>query len=897
MSMWSELRTRLRALVRRAAVERELDDEMRHHLELETDAGVRSGLSREEARRRALVRFGGVDRHKEEARDERGVRWLEGGWRDLRFALRSLRRSPAFTIAAVLTLALGIGANTAIFSVVNGVLVRPIPFKDAKSLYMIWETDRNSGTVREPASYADYEDFQRMSKQFPEMGALLSTQVTLTGDGVTPARTDALWVTPSLLSLLGVRPLAGRLFAERDAEDGSALVILGEAFWRARFGADPGVVGRTIRVDDKPMTVVGILPQAADFGFRQMLSRAAYGGGFAGDGRRSVDLWMTMPLPADILVRNTHPFFVLGRLAEGSNGRAAASEMDRIMADLEARYPENDARGAHVESYAQVVFSPVRPALLTLLAAVALVLLVACVNVANLLLARGTARTRELAVRQALGAGGGRLAGQFLAESVVLTTAAAAAGIGLAYGGLDALRGMAPEELPRLQAVAVDGRVLLATLVVSVLVAFLFSLVPMLQARRWNVRGGLAAARGAGGGGRQTRSLRSALVVVEMALAVMLVSGAGLLLRSFWTLMHTDPGFRVEGVLKAQFQLPAARYPQNYRVWPRWPRNQAFMRSVLASLDATPGVESAALAGANPLDRGFTNSFVVVGREAEGKDWPELPMRLVTPGYFATVGVPIVEGRGLRDSDDVDAPRVAVVNQAMVKRYFPDGSPIGHAIRMWGTNWRIVGVVADEHFYGLDQPAPPAAYMSPAQAPLSGGTILVRTSGDPMAMAGAVRRAVHDFDPQLAVFGVEPLRQTLSASVAGRRFTTLLLGLFAALALVLMAVGIHGVLSYTVAQRTGEMGIRMALGAGRGNIVGMVLRQGLGLTAVGLALGLAAALAGTRLLASMLYRVPARDPLTLAAVGAVVVVSALVATVAPARRATAADPMGALRAE
>ncbi|MEJ2187425.1 MAG: ABC transporter permease, partial [Gemmatimonadota bacterium] len=796
MSMWSELRTRLRALVRRGVVERELDDEMRHHLELETDAGVRSGLSREEARRRALVKFGGVDRHKEEARDERGVRWLEEGWRDLRFALRSLRRSPAFTIAAVLTLALGIGANTAIFSVVNGVLVRPIPFKDAKSLYMIWETDRNSGTVREPASYADYEDFQRMSQQFSEMGALLATQATLAGDGMTPTRADALWVTPSLLSLLGVKPLAGRLFTERDAKDGSALVILGEGFWRARFGTDPGIVGRTIQLYDRPFTVVGILPESASFGFRQMLGRAAYAGGFAGDGRRSVDLWATMPLPADYLVRNTHPFFVVGRLAAGSSGQAAA-EMDRIMADLEARYPENDARGAHVESYAQVVFSPVRPALLTLLAAVALVLLVACVNVANLLLARGTARTRELAVRRALGAGAGRLAGQFLAESLVLTFVAAAAGVGLAYGGLGALRAMAPEELPRLQAVAVDGRVLLATLVVSVLVAVAFSMVPTLQTRRLNMRGGLAAVRGAGGGGRRARSLRAALVVVEMALAVMLVSGAGLLLRSFWTLMHTNPGFRVEGVLKAQFQLPSTRYPQNYSNWPRWPQQEAFMRAVLTSLQTAPGAESVAMAGDNPLDRGNGSSFVVVGREAEGKDWPELPKRVVTPGYFATLGVPIVEGRGLRDGDDLDAPRVTVVNQAMVKRFFPDGKPIGQAIRMWGTNWRIVGVVADEHFYGLDQPAPPAAYMSAAQWPLSSGTILVRTSGDPLALASTVRRAVQDYDPQLAVFGVEPLRQTLSESVAGRRFTTLLLGLFAALTLILMAVGIHGVLSYT----------------------------------------------------------------------------------------------------
>lgn len=896
MRLWSEVRLRLRALFRRGAMDRELDEEVRHHVEMETEAGVRSGLTPAEARRVALVKFGGVDRHKEAARDERGVRWLEELVRDVRFAFRSLRKSPGFAVAAVLTLALGVGANTAIYSVVDGVLLRPVPFPAADALYMIWETDRNSGTTHEPASLPDYLDYRDRAEAFADIGALMHVQRTLTAASTAPARVEGLVVTPSLLSLLRVRPLAGRLFTERDTEERAALVILSEGFWRDRFGADAGVVGSVIRLDEQPYTVVGVLPSEAEFGFQQLLSRADYAG-ISGGGRHAIEVWVHQVLDPARLSRSTHPIFMVGRLANGVAPGAARSELEQIAGDLEATYGVNTGRGVSPEQLTEVVFAPVRPALMLLLGAVVLVLLVACANVANLLLARGTARAREVAIRGALGAGGGRLARQFLVESVVLTLVAMAAGLGMAYGGLRVLLSLAPPELPRLDAVHLDVRVLGATLGVAALVALVFALVPALQARRVDVRSALAESGRGTAGGRRSRRLRSALVVAEMALAVMLVSGAGLLVKSFRAVSQRDPGFEAAHVLRTDFSLPGTRYPQDYAVWPDWPAQNGFQAGVLAALRADPRVEAAAITRSNPMDRGFTNSWLVVGREAEAADWPEIPVRIVSPGYLETVGLPLVAGRAFCDGDDAQAPRVGMLNQAAIDRFFPDGQAIGQVVRMWGTNWRVVGIVGNELFQGLSEAAAPALYVPTFQAPPNSGSILVRADGDPLALAGAVRNAVQDHDPELPVFNVEPLTATVAGTLAKRRFTTLLLAIFGAVALALMAVGVHGVLSYAVAQQLPEIGIRMALGAGRRRILRMVVTRGLGLAAAGIAIGLAGATAVSGLLASLLYQVGTRDAATLATVVAIVLAAALAATIIPARRATAADPMQTLRAE
>jgi len=820
---------------------------------------------------------------------------------DVRYALRSFAKTPALAAVIIATLALGIGANTAIFSVVDAVLLRPAPLQHIDRLAMVWETDRNTGTTREPASLPDYLDFKARSRTFTGLSAIMAGEVNLTPERGDPVRLPMLSVTADALPMLGLRPLVGRTFTpDEDHAGGPAVVLISEALWERSFGRRESVVGETLRLDDKPNVIVGVMPAGADFGILQILSSAAYSRGFADRGMKTdVDIWA--PLQGDVqqLPRSTHPVFVLGRLAPDATIAAAGSEVAAIAADLERAYPENAARGVHVERLEAVIFGPVRPALFILLGAVALVLLVACVNVANLLLARASSHAHEAAVRSALGATPLRLARQALAETLLLTLAAAVAGIGLAYFGVRALVAIAPPDVPRLSLAAINVPVLATTLVVAVMVGVVFGLLPSAGARRINLQSSLTDGSGRASGGPGRTRLRSALVVAELALAVVLVCGAALLIRSFWTLQRVDPGFQAEGVLKAEYQLPAARYPVDFRVWPDFREQHAFNAALLARASALPGVRSAAIAGNHPLDPGFTNSFTVVGREAESRSWPEISIRRVSPSYFSTVGLELVRGRLFRDSDSTTGAPVALINAAAARRFFPDREPVGARLSFWGASRTIVGVVADEKFHGLMEASPIAAYTPLSQTPSANGSgvLLVRTSGDPTTFGTAVTGAVHDVDRGLAVFAVEPMQVTLSRSIGQRRFTMLLLGLFAAVALLLAAIGIHGVLSYGVLQRRREIGIRMALGARASDLVGLVVRQGLGLAGVGLALGLAGAVGLTRFLSSQLYGVAPTDPLTFAAVATVLGIVALAATIAPAHRATSVDPLVTLRSE
>jgi putative ABC transport system permease protein len=818
---------------------------------------------------------------------------------DLRYAARTLLRSPGFTLVAVLTLALGIGANTAMFGVVDGVLLRPAPVEDLGRTVAVWETDRHSGTTREPSSVPDYFDFQDRSRSFERLAAFTPAEVSLTPERGDPSRLAALAVTDGYLRLLGIRPLLGRGFAPDEDQPGAPRVaLISEALWTQLFGRDSAVIGRTIRLNDVTHVIVGVLPASADFGTLQILGAAAYGRGFAERGGRTrVDVWAPLRMNAASLPRDTHPIIVLGRLRAGATLAQARQEMSAIAADLERTYPSNDARGVNLEPLGNVVFGPVRPALRILLGAVLLVLLVSCANVANLLLARGVGRTREVTLRAALGAGRGRLVRQFLVESAVLSTAGALAGVVLAGVGLGGLLKLAPAGVPRIGAVSVDLRVLGATLVVTVLVAAAFGLIPLLQLRRLNLQGALQGAGGRGATGSAHRRLRSALVVGELALAVMLLAGAGLLIRSLWALQQVDPGFRAAGLLKAEFQLPATRYPQSFANWPRWTEVHGFTTELRDRVAALPGVEDATVAGYHPLDAGFTSSISVVGREAEARDWPEPAIRQVDAHYFQALGVTVVGGRGFGASDDAAASPVAIVNEAAVRRFFPASQPIGHRIRLWGAERTIVGVVANERFHGLDQATPLAVYLPLAQAPTSGGSLLVRTPLTPASLAAAVRGVARDLDPALPLFGVEPLTETLSHTLAQRRFTMLVLGAFAAIALLLAAIGVHGVVSYTVAQRTRELGIRLALGAESRSVRSLVLGQGAWLTGAGLALGLALALIAARFMRSLLYGVAASDALTFAAVALALGAVALLACWLPAQRAAKVDPVVALRAE
>jgi putative ABC transport system permease protein len=824
---------------------------------------------------------------------------------DIRYALRSLAKSPSFTLAAIVTLALGIGATSAVFSVVDGVLLRPTPFVRSDRLAMVWETDRKSGTSHEPSSVPDFLDFQRRSGRFTRLAAFAATEVNLTPTHGEPARLAALAVTAGFLPMLGVQPLVGRMFTSAEDAPGSGahVVLISAELWQGLFDRDPHVVGRTLRIDDVPSTIVGVLPAGADFGTLQVLRAADYGRGFADRGGPvHVDVWAPLQADPATLPRDTHPIFVVGRLAPGAGFATAQQELAVVAADLERTYPVNDARGVNVQPLSAVVFGPVRPALYVLLGAVALVLLVACANVANLLLARGAARAPEITVRRAIGATTGRLARQFLVESALLTAAGAVLGVFLAVQGVDVLARLAPTSIPRAAALGVNVQVLAVALGISVLVAIAFGVLPTLQARRRDLQSSLHAGATRGGSiSHEQRRLRAGFVVAQLSLAVMLMVGAGLLIRTLWRLNAVDPGFHTAGVLKAEYQLPASRYPRDFRVWPRWTEARRFNEELERRLAALPGVAAVAIAANHPVNAGFTSSIAVVGREAEAGDWPEPSIRIVTPSYFATLGVPLVAGRGLAETDAVEAPPVLLVNEAARQRFFAAQEPIGQRIRLWGAERRVVGIVGNERFHGLMAATPPAVYLPLAQIPVADGgySVLIRLRpGSGLAQfAPALRRVVADLDPELPLFGVEPLAATLSHTLGQQRFTMLVLLGFAAVALLLAVVGVHGLMSYTLAQRTRELGIRMALGAGPPGVWRLIVGEGAALAGVGIVLGLLGALALSRLLASQLFGVSARDPLTFLGVAVTLGLAALVATEVTARRAARLDPMVALRAE
>ena len=544
-----------------------------------------------------------------------------------------------------------------------------------------------------------------------------------------------------------------------------------------------------------------------------------------------------------------------------------------------------------------MAFGPVQPVLILLVAAVFLVLLVACVNVANLLLARGARRAREVAMRSALGAGMGRLGRQFMAETVLLTLLGAAGGVGVAVLGLKGLLALVPAEVPRVGEIGIDLRVLVATLTLSVVVGLGFGLVPTLQSLRLDVMSHVKGEGMSGTGSPKRHRIRNVLVATELALSVMLVLSAGLLIRSFSSVMQVDPGFKPAGLLKAEYQLPAARYPRDYSRFPNWPEITGFTRSVLERAAAIPGVTAAAMASSHPLDRGFTNSWGIVGRNNTGERLPEISLRQVTPGYFEMMGSRVIQGRLLQESDGPDQPPVGVINQTVARRYFADQDPVGQEIRFWGIQRRIVGVVSDEKIHGLTEDTPPAVYVSLFQAPSQNGVVLVRTVQDPAGLANQVRQAIWSVDRELAVYGLEPLEVTVLSSVGQRRFAMLVLVGFAGLTLTLALVGIYGVLSYATEQRTREIGIRAALGAQRGRVARLVVKEGATLTAIGIGVGLIGALAGSRLLESLLFGVTRLDPLTHLVVPLVVLGAALIAMWVPAWRAARISPIEALRQE
>jgi putative ABC transport system permease protein len=875
---------------RRKRMLSDLDKDIRDHIEKETQDNIERGMPPDEARYAALRKFGNVTKVQEDTRDVWTFRWHEQLWRDVRYGLRMLAKNPGFTAVAILTLALGIGANTAIFSVVNVVLLRPLPFGEPDRLVSVVSMRR--GNVPDNASYPDFADWRAQNHVFSEMAAYTTDNFTLTGQGEA-LHIQGADVSADLFSLLGVKPILGRAFLPNEDKlptaNGGFAIILSHRLWRERFHADPGVVGQTIEIDNRDFTVVGVAPPEFQFPMQG----------------EPVDFWRTMAInfvtapgePSMVDERGAHYLDVITRLNPGVSRAQAQAEMSTIVSRLNNQYAGNAPRGVEVLREIDRVAAPARPALLILLAAVGCVLLIACANVANLMLARGASRQKEMAVRAALGAGRGRMVRQMLAESVLLAMLGGLLGAGLGLWGISGLIRLLPVDIPRLAGVRVDGTVLLFTVLVSTLTGIVFGLAPAAQASRLAFVESLKeSGRGLSEGLYRSRG-RGLLVMVDVAVAAVLLVGAGLLINSFLRLQRVDPGFNPQHVLTFKVDLPYVRYSG-------LSQTQFFERAI-ERLGHLPGVLSASAVLPLPLDGGDVATFVTIeGQPVAEANPPRAGYTWVEPGYFSTVGIPLIKGQNFTGADDLTTAPVVIINQTFARRFFPSQDPIGKRIKPGINNGykvspmrEVVGVVGDVRQYGLASAPGPEVYVPLAQSPLGSINFVVRTAVDPSTVVGAIRQEMGEMDKNLPFYGVKTFNQYLGEGFALPRFLTLLLGLFAALALALAAIGLYGLVSYSASQRTHEIGIRIALGADRRNVLRLVVGQGLKLALMGTVIGIAGAVALTRFLSSLLYDVKPTDPPTLIAVSLLLTGTTLMASYIPARRATKVDPLVALRHE
>ena len=804
---------------------------------------------------------------------------------DLLYALRGLRQRPLFSTVAVLTLALGIGANSAIFTVVNAVLLRPLPYPEPDRLMMLWTSNPRQGFDKDVSTYPNFDDWRRQNTSFERMSAYTDVGFTLTEAG-DPAQIRGAVVTPGFFETLGVAPAVGRTFGAAEGTAGGHLVaILSHALWQARFGGVRAAVGRSIVLDGIPHEVVGVMP--ASFAHPE-----------------TAQVWTPLA-PSDRFAqvmqsRGSFWLQAIGRLKPSVERGQAQAEMDAIASALERQYPNvNAGIGVRLVPMHEEIVGDVREPLLILLGAVGFVLLIACANVANLLLTRAASRQKELAIRAALGAGRRRLIRQMLAESFVLAMAGLAAGLLLAAWGIQALQSVAPTNVPRLTDIRIDTPVILYTSAAALVTGLIFGMAPALQGAAVTAGEFLKEGGRAGTEGSRGKRLRSAVAVIEVAVALVLLIGAGLLVRSFVAMNTVNLGFDARNVLAMRVDLPRARYPQG-------PRITAFHADLEARLQALPGVESVGL-GTSVLLQALPQSASLSVQGAPPVD-PNarnvpVPFDSVTPGFFTALRIPLLRGRLFTDADSPTAPRVVVVNESLVRRFFPDGDALGKSVAFGDptdsrTQWAtIVGVVGDTRRGGLERAPWAEVYYPLAQAPDSQIYALIRTTGDPVTLMRPAQAAVWAIDPNQPIHSMRTVDAILAATQANRRFTTLLLGMFAIVALALAAIGIYGVMAYSTAQRTQEIGIRMALGARRADVMTMVLKEGLTIGAVGLILGIGGALVLTRFISSLLFGVDARDPITFVALPLGLLLVATMATLIPALRAVRVNPITALRAD
>jgi putative ABC transport system permease protein len=804
---------------------------------------------------------------------------------DLRYGLRMLAKSPGFTVVAALTLALGIGANTAIFSVVNAVLLRPLPYPDSDRLVMVWGKNLQKGFDWDLVSPADFADWQAQNDVFEQMAASRDAIYTLTGR-VEPEQILGYRFSADFFQVMGVKPALGRTFLpEEDHPGNDRVVVLSHRLWQRRFSGDPRILGKTLILSGESYTVIGVMPPA----FQHPIE--------------AVELWTPLAVDPTLMSNRGRRFLrVLARLRPGVTLRQAQKQMDTLARRLEQQHPDTNAgEGVKIVTLRQQHVGDIQPALLVLLGAVGFVLLIACANVANLVLARAVARQKEIAIRTALGASRLRLVRQVLTESILLSLLGGVSGLFLALWSSSFLLAIFPNnianlQIPRVENIPIDARVLGFTVVIALLTGCVFGLAPALQATRSRLNDALKEmGRSATAGSREGR-FRSLLVVSQIALALVLLAGAGLMIKSFLRLEQGDLGLNPENVLTEHVFLPQYKYGDAGK-------RRAFVRDVLRQVQALPGVKSVGAINFLPLS-GFwgTVSFTVEGRPSPRPgDEPEADNRVVTPNYFHTMGIRLLRGRDFREQDREGAPQVAIINDTLARRFWPGEDPLGKRLNLGDANspswWEVVGIVGDVKAFGLEKETHHDIYRAYDQVPFPLIVFAVRTASDPMALTTAVRNAIWAVDKDQPVFKVLSLNQLAAESITLRRISTLLLGAFAALALILAAVGIYGVISYSVSQRTHEIGIRMALGAQPRDVVKLVVGQGMTLTLIGVAAGLGAAFGLTRMLSSLLYGVRPTDPITFAGVSLMLTAVALVASYIPARRATKVDPMMALRYE
>jgi len=880
MEWFNIIRSRLRALFRRESVLRDIEEELRIHVEMETEINIKRGMPPDEARAVALKSFGHPGRNTERGYDIRGGGWLEALWQDLRYGARMLFKQPGFTAIAALTLGLGIGANITIFSVVNAVLLRPLPYPDADRLVFLW-SEAPAQNIRERASaYANVADWREQNKSFEDIAASDPTVVTLTG-AAEPEQVMSVRASANLFPLLGVAPMLGRTFTADEEQQQARVVVLSHGLWRRRFGASPNVLGQTLEIDGVSSQVIGVMPERFRSG-------------------KETPIWEPHTLfpdwEAQKAQRGTGSWQVVGRLKPQVSLAQAQVEMSAIAQRLEQAFPvANKGLGVNlVPLQLHYTGSNVRLALWMLFGAVALVLLIACTNVANLMLARGITREREMAIRIALGAGRIRLMRQMLTESALLSLLGGAVGLLIASWGIRAILSFSPPNIRNLDSVTIDTRVLAFTTVVALLTSLLFGLAPALKISQAQPGAALKEGRSASGG-VSGRRLRSLLLITEFSLTVLLLAGAGLLLRSFSKLQAVDPGFDPARVLHMQLTPARNGTADQWRV---------FYQQVSERIAALPGVEAAGLTEEIFRSGNPDGLITIEGGSPDSSATARIPFSedVISEGFFQTLRVPLRKGRFFNAQDNQAAVRVTIINETMARRFWPGEDALGKRFKLGpaqSTNpWlTVVGVVGDMRRQSLERQPIAQIFQPYLQSSARRLILLIRTTGEPIHLAPVVRSEIRALDKTVLVNGIATLESQLDQRVAERRFQTWLLALFSALALLLAAVGIYGLMSYTVTQSTREFGIRMALGAQPHDLVRLVIGHGLVLSATGVVIGLVAAFALTRVLAGLLFGVTTTDPTTFLVAPLVLLLVALLACFVPARRATKVDPMVALRHE